>query len=400
MNRIMFVDDDQNILQGIRRMLRPMRQEWHMTFSSSGKEALDILQTELYDAVISDTRMPGMNGIELLNEIKELYPNMVRIGLSGYTDENLALLSTRTTHQQLSKPCDADELKDTINKAITLRTRVTNNALNQIITNTASLPSLPRLYQEITDIMQSDDGSLKKVAEVIAKDIAITAKILQLVNSAFFGLARHVGSSEEAVMYLGYDVIRGLLLTIELFYKFEHADASVLDLEQLWNRSFAISGISKHLAKAAGLDSKLQDYAQMAGMLHDIGILIMAANMPDEYSKVTKIKLKTKQNTCIVEEKIFGCTHAEVGGALLGLWGLPDPIFEAVSYHHCPSRAPDQSLSPLTIVHLACLMYWQNTDPDLLIPIDSDYTDKLGMQEQITRWQEDVCTTFFKDKIN
>jgi HD-like signal output (HDOD) protein len=400
MNRIIFVDDDQNILQGIRRMLRPMRQEWNLTFANSGSEALDILKDELYDAIVSDTRMPGMNGIELLNEVRELYPNVIRIGLSGHTDEHLALESTRTTHQQLVKPCESEALKATISKALQMRLKVKNESLNNFITRTDSLPSLPKLYQEITEVMQTDSGSLADVANIISKDIAMTAKILQLVNSAFFGLARHVESTQEAVMYLGYDVIRGLVLTIKLFSDLEAANQSGLDLDELWTRSFSIAGLSKHIAKLANLDNKSQDYAHMAGMLHDVGILVMAMNMPDEYSEVLKLKIEEKTNTCILEERIFGCTHAEVGGALLGIWGLPDPIVDAVTNHHTPSHSSYETLSPVTAVHLANIYYWQNFQVDYPVPIDSAYIESLDLKDSFNKWQQNVNETFFMDEQN
>jgi HD-like signal output (HDOD) protein len=400
MNRIMFVDDDQNILQGIRRMLRPMRQEWNLTFANSGNEALDILKEELYDAIVSDTRMPGMNGIELLNEVRELYPNVIRIGLSGHTDNDLALESTKTTHQQLVKPCESEALKNTINKALQMRLQVKNDSLNQFITKTDSLPPLPKLYREITEVMQTENGSLADVASIISKDIAMTAKILQLVNSAFFGLTRHVESTQEAVMYLGYDVIRGLVLTIKLFSELELANQSGLDLEELWTRSFSIGSIAKHIAMVSGMDNKSQDYAHMAGMLHDVGILVMAMSMPDEYSEVIKIKLEEKTSTCIIEERIFGCTHAEVGGALLGIWGLPDPIVDAVTNHHTPSHSTYNIISPVTAVHLANIYYWQNIQADYPIPIDTAYIETLDLKEKAHKWNQSIKEIFFKDESN
>lgn len=396
MKRILFVDDDENILQGIQRMLRPMRQEWDLTFASCGNDALYILKDELYDAIVSDTRMPGMNGVELLNEVRELYPNVIRIGLSGYTDEDLALKSTKTTHQQLAKPCEAEMLKNTINKALNIKKQIKNDSLNQLITKTESLPSLPKLYQEITEVMESGNGSLADIASIISKDIAMTAKILQLVNSAFFGLARQVESIQEAVMYLGYDVIRGLVLTIKLFSDIKSVKQTSIDLNELWTRSFSIAGISKHIAKQIELDNKSQDYAHMAGMLHDVGILILAINMPEKYSEVMRVKHKEHVSTCIIEERLFDCTHAEVGGALLGLWGLPFPIVDAVTNHHTPSHSEIKEISPLTAVHLASIYYWQNTQKDYPVPIDSNYIQSLNLEELFYEFESSVKENFFR----
>tara|TARA_R110002072_G_scaffold119555_3_gene252466 strand:- start:23160 stop:24350 length:1191 start_codon:yes stop_codon:yes gene_type:complete len=396
----MFVDDDQNILKGIRRMLHPMRHEWNLTFADSGIKALSILKDELCDVIVSDTRMPNMNGIELLLEVRKLYPNVIRIGLSGHSDHELALESTIATHQQLVKPCDPETLKNTISKALKIRLQVKNDTLNKFITKTDSLLPLPKLYQEITNVMQSENGSLTEVASIISKDIAMTAKILQLANSAFFGLTRHVASTQDAVMYLGYDVIRGLVLTIKLFSDFESTNESGLNLEELWKRSLEIGNIAKHIATMAGLDDKCRDYAHMAGMLHDIGILIMAMSMPDEYSEIIKIKLEEKHTTCIAEERIFGCTHEEVGGALLGIWGLPDPIIDAVTNHHMPTHSVSKNISPLTAVHLANIYYWRNIQEDCPIQLDNDYIESLDLKEKTEQWELDVKEKFFRAESN
>jgi HD-like signal output (HDOD) protein len=321
---------------------------------------------------------------------------MVRIGLSGHTDEFLALQSTKTTHQQLLKPCDPRVLENTIGKAIYLRGKVRNDSLNQLISKAESLPALPKLYQQITEVLQSDSSSLQEVGKLVAKDIAMPAKILQLVKSAFFGLARHIGSAEEAVTYLGYDVIRGLILTIKLFSELEHANKSGLNLEKVWDRSFLTSNVAKHIAKLAGLDEKNQDYAQMSGMLNDVGILFMAAYMPEEYSEVIEIETNSEQSTCNIEKRIFGCTHADVGGSLLGLWGLPDPLVDAVEYHPYPSNSSTKGIAPVTIVHIANHYCWQNMNPSYPFLLDHSYIAKLHLSENVEIWRQEVKEIFFR----
>jgi HD-like signal output (HDOD) protein len=398
MNRILFVDDEDNILQGIRRLLRPMRNEWHMTFANGGIEALSCLELDLYDAIISDTRMPGMSGIELLNKVKELYPNMVRIGLSGQTEEELSLLSTMSTHQQLTKPCEKEQLVNTIAKAIKQCDQIADESLKSIITSTEALPSLPRLFNEINAAMESSDGSLVLVAELVAQDMAVSAKILQLVNSAFFGIPRHISSPEKAVMLLGYDVVKNLVLNIKLLDQFDEKQVAEFNINEIWDRSLSLSAMAKSLAGLINLDKKDQDYAQIAAMFLDIGMLVMINNKPDQYREVIRLQKETGLNMGIVEKNVFGCTHADVGGALLGIWGLPEEITRAVSFHLVPSKSDDTTPKALTVAHLVNVFYNTNKNRDLQSELDSVYIEMLGIGEEIEGWQEAINNTFFEEQ--
>jgi len=389
MNSVLFVDDDANVLQGLRRMLRPFRDEWYTAFANTGEAALTLLEKEYYDVIVSDTKMPGMNGVELLREAQQRYPGMIRIGLSGHSDEELALQSTKTTHQQLAKPCNAETLRQVLSKAIELRDKVVNDSLTQIITTIDSLPVRPEFYQQITETMEMSEGSLHDVADIISRDIAMMAKILQLVNSAFFGLARYVESIHEAVSFLGYDVLRSLVLNIEIFRQFETKKPN-LNLDELWDESIRIGAIAKHIAVKAGLEKKDQDYAQMAGMLHDIGVLMLASYYPDEYSRVDTALKKTSQNICVIEKQIFGCSHMEIGAYLLGLWGLPDPIIDTVAYHHYPLRHPSREISSTTAVYIANILDARITHNVCHAQIDAHYLDVFNLNQQIEEWEMEI----------
>jgi YesN/AraC family two-component response regulator len=184
--RILFVDDDPNVLQGLRRMFRPLRHEWDMTFIESGQEALALLAHTPCDVVVSDMRMPEMNGVQLLMAVKERYPHIIRIVLSGYAGHELLLPSVKLAHQYLSKPCDAAILQTAINRTCTLYELLSKETLQRLVAGITLLPSLPTLYQEIMEAVHSPNSSLAQIGKIIEQDLGMTAKILQLVNSAFF----------------------------------------------------------------------------------------------------------------------------------------------------------------------------------------------------------------------
>ncbi len=205
--KILFVDDEPNVLSGLQRMLRSMSHEWEMKFAGSGREALDILSNESFNVVVSDMRMSGMNGVELLTEVMKRYPQTVRIVLSGYLDREMILKSVRPVHQFISKPCDAEKLKSAIARTMALRGLLAGGTLKKVVSQMDSLPSLPSVYTEIIDELERPESSIQRVGSIVSRDNGMTTKVIQLVNPAFFGVPRHIANPAQAVVLLGLETI-------------------------------------------------------------------------------------------------------------------------------------------------------------------------------------------------
>ncbi len=389
MKNILFVDDEQMVLNGLKRMLRPMRKEWQMTFADSGEKALKIMEEEHVDVIVSDMRMPGMDGVELLNEVRSRHPEVIRLALSGHSDAEMLLESVRATHQFLSKPCDADTLKSTVDRALGLQALLTREDISMLIARIDALPSLPKLYQEIMQKISSADGSLTNVGEIISKDLGMTAKILQLVNSSFFGLSNHVSSPAQAASLLGLNTIRGLLLTSKVFSEFDNR-VSRLNMDGLWQHSAMVGSLSQAIAQEESLDKKVQDHALMAGMLHDVGKLIFASSLPEEYNRILAPGADQERSLWQLEQETFGCTHAEIGAYLMGIWGLPSTIIEALAYHHYPSHSTSSSVSPLLTVHAANVLvnFPEATAEEYQGLFDQEYLERLECADHLPGWME------------
>ena len=384
--RVLFVDDEPNVLRGLQRMLRSMRKEWDMQFANSGQEALDLLSEQMFDVVVSDMRMPGMDGGELLGKVMRRFPQTVRIILSGHSDETLVLRSIKYTHQFLAKPCDPETLKHTIARTCLTQDLLRNEMLRKVVNSIKRLPVLPSLYLELIGEMNSPDASLKKIGNIIAQDITMTAKVLQCVNSAFFGLPHKVSSPQQAAIYLGMDTLKSLVLYVHVFSMFkESLKVGPLALENIWEHSMMTGNIAREIAKAEKVDKKIADDAFMAGIMHDIGMLVFL-NLPGQYRKVFELAKKEKLSIHDGEYRIFGTSHAEVGAYLLGIWGLPEEIVEAVAFHHTPSKSMSNEVDALTAIHVADV--WSK---DLLFRknnsgFDNDYMDKLGIWNKLEKW--------------
>jgi HD-like signal output (HDOD) protein len=402
--RILFVDDEPMVLKGLQRTLRKMRDEWEMTFASSSKQALDILGSETYDVIVSDLRMPEMDGAQLLAEVKNKHPEVVRIILSGQVEQETTFKSVQLAHQSLSKPCDADILKHKLNKLFALRNLLADESIKRIVSQTETLPSLPAVYTEIISELQSPDPSVQKVGDIIVNDLAMAAKILQVVNSAFFGLVRKISNPKEAVMLLGTETIKALVLSVKIFSEFNQKKFAWFNFDDLFNHSMSVSMFTQTITKEEHLDQNLVNHSLMAGMFHDLGKLILVTNFQAPYQKLLTEARQTEQNLWDLENDFFGTSHAEIGAYLMGLWGLEYPVIEAIAYHHCPGKSLSNSTGLLTAVHFGDAfdrLRNDGNDQDSKNgwrQLDRGYLDNLGVADRINNWQS-VCNELTERKV-
>ena len=388
--RILFVDDEPLILQGLQRMLRGLRREWTMEFAESGEKALSLMEKAHFDVVVSDMRMPGMNGAQLLTEVMRLQPRTVRIILSGHADKELILQCMGATHQYLTKPCDPETLKSVVRRATNLEYLHEHERLTTLVAQMQHVPSIPALHSQIAKALNDSNASIDDVAALIARDVGMTARILKLVNSAFFGLGRPIADTAEAVNHLGFEVIKSLALAIDTFGQLRVNAAVGRRLDEVFAHSIAVSNCARMIAHAEGADRKLQDEAFVSGLLHDVGKIILLANLPDEMQRAAAFSKERKKLDFESEREVLGADHAAIGGYLLGLWGLPVPVVEAVALHHCPASGTAEGFSPLLAVHAANAVVTGsdlilNQGPDELL--DPKYLSAFGLLDRFDAWR-------------
>ncbi len=388
MMRVIFVDDEVKVLDGIRRLLYPMRSEWRMSFADSGEKALEMMGAERFDVVISDIRMPGMDGIELLSRIRERHPEVVRVVLSGQSERDLTLKSAICAHQYLSKPCDTESLKHTISRAFALKSTLTDPAVQAVISGAGNLPSIPSAFYDLMNQLEASDWCAKDIATIIARDPAMSAKVLQLSNSAFFGVRRRMSSISDAVVYLGMDTLKTLVLNVKVFSPFN--TLSSFSIERLGNHGVLTAILAKKIAEAEGCSAQETEDAFVAGLLHDIGKLVLTSVMPDKYDAAIRLSQDERLPMFEAERRLFGTTHSEVGTYILWLWGLPDSIVQAVAYHHSPAGYEGPASSTLLAVHAADALAREpeaaghsSAPPERL---DMTWLDSLGLADRVPHW--------------
>jgi HD-like signal output (HDOD) protein len=379
MIRVLFVDDEPHVLESLRDALRAWRHELSMTFASDGPAALAALELAPYDAVVSDMRMPGMDGAELLRDVQRVQPATVRIVLSGYAEiESIARAAT-IAHRFLSKPCDIEELVNVLRRSCDVNALVDQSELRDAASGAGRLPSVPRMYAKLTTLMSDPDASVGDAARLVEQDTGMTAKVLQLANSAFFGRTRQVADLDAAISYLGLNTLKALALSADAMEAFQPThDIPGFSIEHLQAHTGLTARIARKLM-GAGRDG---DTAVAAALIHDVGILVLASRAPDYLGEVLERSAHEGRPLFEVEQEERGFTHAEVGAHLLGLWGLPPAIVEAVAYHHRPAAAHGPEMDAITAVHVACVL----ADASVL-ELDMEHLERMGVSEHvISQW--------------
>lgn len=390
MKRILFVDDEQCVLDGLRCSLRRQRKHWEMVFALGGEAGIRELESQSFDVLVTDMRMAGVNGVALLKRARALRPEMVRIVLSGYAEEESILRTLPVTHQFLNKPCEPSVLENVIERACEIQLLLSNAEIRTKVGKIDALPVLPRNYIALNQALVDDYANASDIAEIIEQDIGMSAKLLQIVNSAFFGVARNLTSIQDAIAYLGLHVIQTLVLSVEVFHTFENKSmASIVDLESLHRHSLLTARIAKRL----GHNTETDKDAFAAAMLHDVGKLILATWLPELICESVEASRAMRCPLHLAEQELHGFSHAEVGAYLLGRWGLPYPIIEAVAYHHRPGSVKQSGFDLLSSVHIADILSYEHdqalgSEADSHPSLDLDYLQELGVADQLSRWHQ------------
>jgi putative nucleotidyltransferase with HDIG domain len=385
MKRILFVDDEQQILDGLRNLLRKQRGQWEMAFALGGQAALDELSRGTFDVVVSDMRMPGIDGVALLRRVKELYPATARIILSGHAEREAVINALPVAHQFLSKPCDAEVLRSVVERAFGLQKLLQDETVRGVIGKVDRLPSIPKTYWDLNQAASLPNIGLVDLAKIVEQDAALATKVLQLVNSSYFGLAQRQTSLQQAVAYLGTELLKALALTAHVFIAADLPAVKGFSLDDLQQHSVRSARIAKRLLS----DKQRASEAFTAALVHDIGKIVLAMSKPDIYAQVIVVSRETKRADHVVEKELFGVTHAEVGAYLLGLWGLPLSVVEAVAYHHHPELT--EATDILVAVHVANALSHPQTgsvpDPTAGGRLNLEWIEASVYASELPRWR-------------
>ena len=391
--RILFAEDDPLLMLLYGTMLREHRDEWEIVIVPDAQQALQALEKAPFDVVVSDIIMPGMRGTELLNEVKRRYPRASRIIISVLSEKDQVVRSLDGIHQFIAKPFDVRALKATLVRICALDAYLKDDRLKALIGQMRTLPSFPSLYVAIMKEMDSPNSLIENVAAIIAKDPGMTAKILQIVNSVAIGLEHKVGSPFEAVEHLGFGTVRSLVLSAHIFSCFERTNLNGFSIDELWDHSMRSGTLARRIMELEQAEAVEVEEAYIAGMLHDVGKLLLADSLPEQFQQALALAAHRGIALHDAELEVFGATHAGAAAYLLGLWGLPAPMVEAVAFHHTPQTSETRALSPLTAVHAANVLEHElskTKSPGRPAELNAAYLAGIGCKHRLDAWRAEA----------
>ena len=269
----------------------------------------------------------------------------------------------------------------------------TESRIRTLVGEVDGLPSVPTVYLQLLEEMKSPETNFKAVGSLIARDVAMTAKILQLVNSAFFGFYRSITSIDHAVGILGMKMIRSLVLSVKVFSQFDSGKAQLFQVDRLMNHSVATGALARMIARAQCKDAALADDAFMGGMMHDVGKLVLAERASEAYTRVINHAREQGMSVRQAEREVLGLSHEDVGAYLLAHWGLPPVIIDAAAYHHRPTFSATRVFGALCLVHVANALEHREHGGDragLRQDVDLSYLSEIGMADRLDKWAE-IC---------
>ena len=375
---ILFVDDERPILASLRRVFTGSG--YDIFFAESGEEALSILAEKPTDLVITDVRMPGMNGYQLLKEIRAKYPSVIRVVLSGYSDEDLVIRIQRESlaKRYLTKPWKNQELIWTVEQIFCVEEALKKRNLLELVNRIEFLPSPGDICRKLKRLAERGAG-IDEIASTIESDQSLAVKILQVANSSGHGI--RTGSVRKAIDHLGSANVMNILLGAATFNSKGTAGSPRLrkDIGVLWKHAVLTNDILAYLyRRIAG--HPIPDMCSTAGLLHDIGKVVLLYNYTDRYLKAAAA-IRNRKDIYYYYEKMefFDITHQELGAYLLNWWEFPQVMVEAALYHHAPLDRNVTDKQLMCLLYVADTYSWGFIQGDENPAVEPEVLDQLGI---------------------
>ena len=353
LKRILVLSDSRADSEGISPAFADLPFGWKVHFSNSQADALCVLSQVDFDLLFVDLSAGPLAGIQFLGQVWQRHPQIIRFLLGPSYDSDVMLTCVMGGHQFIQKPLSVSSVRASLDRAQMMDRMLQDKAVQSVVSRIRTFPSRPTIYVEVMKELRSPNASAITVGEIVSKDLAISTKLIQVINTAPFGLLQPVTTPADAVLMLGMEITASLVLGIEAFARLDHIKPLYFSIDQVWRHCQTVAVTSKKIAELFSSDREVAHDAFTSGLLHDLGKVALAMNLEEQFQSTFALAQQRKIRGWQAEREILGATHAEAGAYLLSLWGLPASIVEAVGMHHCPSSRLDRDFSAATAVHLA-----------------------------------------------
>jgi HD-like signal output (HDOD) protein len=393
--QICFAGFAEGELAALQPALAALDRAWDCVFSPNAASALEALALAPFDVLVANLSTGGIHDPKLLQESALKHPCTLRFVLGDVGDRDLMVHCMGAAHQFISRPWKPQDLVSIIERSLALDAWLSNDKLRSFVPRLGKLPGLPATYFEVIKKAESPNASVETIAEVIARDPTLTARLLQMANSPACGLAEKITDPAEAVSMLGVETVKSLVLCLQLFVQSAPAEGASLSLDRLWHHSFSVAKLAAKVVLRCIASERMAGDAYTAGLLHNIGQIVLATNLSHEYSVVVETARNLKCSLQEAEMKLMGVTSTQVGAYLLGLWGMPLPLLESTALHNTPALTSMVEFSVLTAVHVANVLASEENPlvEGLPLPkLNAEYLATLELPSKPEAWRKFLAT--------
>ncbi|MFN0241879.1 MAG: HDOD domain-containing protein [Planctomycetota bacterium] len=389
MKRILVVDPEPALLQGLQIVSEPQRGRWQLLWLRSSVEALNSIATDPFDVVLVNVAASASEGLALLAELQAKHPAVRRFAIADAAQSEVHQCAASTAHCCLVKPCAASAVKSALVRGFALQEMLTSERVKYLVAGMPDLPCAPPVYFECVAATSGRSATAADVGAIVAKDAALSARLVKLASSPSFGAAQPVETPVQAAEKLGLDTLKSLVIALQTFAQFDETRMKDLSINDTWGHSLQVAKFTRHILESELFDEQQLEYGFLAGILHDIGKLVLALNRPDRYLATRMLAERSHEDRAELERRLFGAHHGALGAYLLHSWGLPNSVVEAVAFHHAPAQYPEANFAVMTAVHIADCLARVDLKRAEFAPIpglDRAYLSDLGYGHRLTRW--------------
>ncbi|SEG49656.1 HDOD domain-containing protein [Marinobacterium lutimaris] len=365
---------------------------WEIVRNDDQRVALELLRQTAFDAVIVGAISSFEREIGILKQVSQIKPKVARILLSPPLSSTKLAKALDVVHRTIFQGASIEEIIASVEQTVLVTRQLYRDKVVRSFGAFRQLPSSPSIYRELSNALSSERTNTRDIAIIVERDPALAVRIIRLVNSSYFGLNRTISSLTEALTLLGVRTVRGLALSGHLNAHYpDDSGWKLFSFDRMNQRALSVARLAQEIATPfAKNNPALKDQAFLAGLLLDVGMLMLAAEQGEGYLKVLRFAARKKQPLHLVERMAYGVTHAELGAYLLDMWNLSPQVVEAVMMHHNPEESVGQTFNALCAVHIADALLPtidNELGVDLSATLSEEYIERMDVKAHMPTWK-------------